>query len=615
MKLLALVTLTLTALPVFAQEPVVGPIDSTVAGTCAHRRKIQTLQANQPAQFNMLILALDGIMMDAEAKDTSYFSISGIHGAPYVPWQQPAPGTTGAPQYNRNLGYCFHGSPLFNTWHRPYLLLIEQVIVKRAITIANQFTDAKTKASYLTAAKTLRLPYWDWADPKTQSAFPPIVMQATVSVTRPVNGVATKATIANPFYRYRFHERGRLASQGFGSFANSQYTVRNPTSTWGDQSAKGSTSMQGGFTTRRSSTFTALTAQTAFNSFNNALESLHNDVHVRSGGSNPQGHLNAIPFSSFDPLFWLHHANVDRLFALWQAIRPGTQLTSKSPGTNTFANIVNSTGSPADTTSTPLYPFKHKSGAWWTSRDVPDVRSVWKYGYGFDELQCSFSSMTNDELRAKIITTVNTLYGPGTTVVPLQARGPALRLPKIDNTFIIRLNIDKSELPGSWTAHFFLGAPPSNSAAFGSATNRIGTISQLGTPHQKMMSRPLTSELTVTEAMVSAGIGRDFSLDKITRLLNGTDGSMGEKLAKRFEFNWVITNEDGSVVDLGKIKSMRVGVYFRTTVYPVDASKLPVYGERKFVGMITKNKKGGMKEEKELDQVVLVDGKVVKTEV
>src|SRR5690606_10756734 len=116
--------------------------------------------------------------------------------APYEPWQMPAPGSAGAIKYNTKLGYCFHGSPLFNTWHRPYLLLIEQVIVKRALTIANQFTDAKTKASYLTAAKTLRLPYWDWADPKTQSTFPPIVMQATVSVTKPVKGVATKQTIA-----------------------------------------------------------------------------------------------------------------------------------------------------------------------------------------------------------------------------------------------------------------------------------------------------------------------------------------------------------------------------------------------------------------------------------
>lgn len=26
--------------------------------------------------------------------------------------------------------------------------------------------------------------------------------------------------------------------------------------------------------------------------------------------------------AGFDPIFWLHHANVDRLFAMWQAVYP-----------------------------------------------------------------------------------------------------------------------------------------------------------------------------------------------------------------------------------------------------------------------------------------------------
>ena len=26
--------------------------------------------------------------------------------------------------------------------------------------------------------------------------------------------------------------------------------------------------------------------------------------------------------SRFDPIFWLHHCNVDRMYALWQALHP-----------------------------------------------------------------------------------------------------------------------------------------------------------------------------------------------------------------------------------------------------------------------------------------------------
>jgi len=45
-----------------------------------------------------------------------------------------------------------------------------------------------------------------------------------------------------------------------------------------------------------------------------ALEQYHNTVHMYVGG-------NTMPFPSIspnDPMFWLHHANVDRLWAQWQ---------------------------------------------------------------------------------------------------------------------------------------------------------------------------------------------------------------------------------------------------------------------------------------------------------
>lgn len=31
------------------------------------------------------------------------------------------------------------------------------------------------------------------------------------------------------------------------------------------------------------------------------------------------GHMSFPPYSSFDPVFTLHHCNVDRLLALWEA--------------------------------------------------------------------------------------------------------------------------------------------------------------------------------------------------------------------------------------------------------------------------------------------------------
>ncbi len=65
-------------------------------------------------------------------------------------------------------------------------------------------------------------------------------------------------------------------------------------------------------------------AQTSFTSFTQpvpqppfGLEGLHNDVHVWVGGT-----MASIPTAPADPVFWLHHANVDRLWDMWQKKNP-----------------------------------------------------------------------------------------------------------------------------------------------------------------------------------------------------------------------------------------------------------------------------------------------------
>ncbi|MGP9819580.1 tyrosinase family protein [Salinarimonas sp. NSM] len=61
----------------------------------------------------------------------------------------------------------------------------------------------------------------------------------------------------------------------------------------------------------------SILAQTQFEQFTNLLEhSPHNTAHVIVGGS--QGHMGD-GMSPLDPIFWLHHCNVDRLGAQWQA--------------------------------------------------------------------------------------------------------------------------------------------------------------------------------------------------------------------------------------------------------------------------------------------------------
>jgi tyrosinase len=61
-----------------------------------------------------------------------------------------------------------------------------------------------------------------------------------------------------------------------------------------------------------------------FNDFTQQLEQLHNNVHVWVGGD--RGHMGDIPFAAFDPIFWAHHAMIDRIWRLWQVRHPQAAL-------------------------------------------------------------------------------------------------------------------------------------------------------------------------------------------------------------------------------------------------------------------------------------------------
>lgn len=65
----------------------------------------------------------------------------------------------------------------------------------------------------------------------------------------------------------------------------------------------------------------AALARSDFLDFNNAVEQLHNQVHGSIGGS--MGNINT---AAFDPIFWVHHCFVDRMWRLWQLRHSSVQL-------------------------------------------------------------------------------------------------------------------------------------------------------------------------------------------------------------------------------------------------------------------------------------------------
>ena len=159
--------------------------------------------------------------------------------------------------------YCAHGAPGFFTWHRAYLMAFENAL--------------RSVGCHVT------LPYWNW------SSGPTTGVPAPCRLPTYVNRVG--ATVPNPLYS-------------------------------GPRPAGGQTSRRANIDTTAFDDL-ATSAQAAmteadFASFQSQINGVHGSVHVRTGGD-----MGSVPTAAYDPIFYLHHANIDRLWADWQTAHPG----------------------------------------------------------------------------------------------------------------------------------------------------------------------------------------------------------------------------------------------------------------------------------------------------
>lgn len=66
----------------------------------------------------------------------------------------------------------------------------------------------------------------------------------------------------------------------------------------------------------------AAMASGTFNTFAPALEGIHDSGHVWVGGS-----MGSVLSAPCDPVFWMHHCEIDRIWAEWQMANPGQNPT------------------------------------------------------------------------------------------------------------------------------------------------------------------------------------------------------------------------------------------------------------------------------------------------
>ena len=157
---------------------------------------------------------------------------------------------------------CVHHHELFLPWHRAYLYFFEKALQDRVASVT--------------------LPWWDWTNHIEGVPGP--------YARRKVNGRK------NPLFDSPIQPDGRTSP-------SQTRTTREP----GDPDE-----LPSGPQVER------VLANSDFLTFQTQLESLHDGVHVWTGGT-----MASVPTAAYDPLFWAHHCMIDRLWYLWQLRHPG----------------------------------------------------------------------------------------------------------------------------------------------------------------------------------------------------------------------------------------------------------------------------------------------------
>ncbi|WP_283150106.1 tyrosinase family protein [Silvimonas soli] len=226
---------------------------------------------------------------------TSWRYQAAIHG--YDPSEDPfaSPSDTmpSSTEQHTFWSQCQHSSWFFLPWHRMYLVYFEQMV---AATVRK-----------LGGPDDWALPYWNYSDAGNPDAFklPAAFWAASLPDGSP-NALNVAARAPNVSGDVGITS----AETSLSCVADKLYTGTSSGGHPGFGGPKTTFSHGGGAT--------------------GALEKTpHGDIHVAVGGNT--GLMSLFETAALDPIFWLHHANIDRLWEVWQHRNPGVNVNPVDP--------------------------------------------------------------------------------------------------------------------------------------------------------------------------------------------------------------------------------------------------------------------------------------------
>lgn len=220
------------------------------------RREVRSLNDDTLEFYAKAVEVMQG---REEADPTSWWYQAGIHGSHLEPREL----------YNQ----CKHGSWYFVAWHRMYLYYFERIVRAAVVEVGGP--------------KDWALPYWNYGLNGEFASIPDAFRQEN------------EGGAPNPLYVEK-------RAPGINAGAIMPPEVTTDEVAMGRPNFIGRAEFGGG----------EAPANEQFWSQTGALEQTpHNVVHVTVGGR--EGLMTDPDEAAKDPIFWLHHANIDRIWAEW----------------------------------------------------------------------------------------------------------------------------------------------------------------------------------------------------------------------------------------------------------------------------------------------------------
>ncbi len=250
------------------------------------RRSLQGLAWNDPivATYRDAV----GIMKQMPASEKfNWVKLSEIHGSASVGYK-----------------FCPHGNWYFLPWHRAYTATYERIV--RSLTKNNDFA----------------MPFWDWT-------ANPLMPEVFLSPQTP-DGQTNWLFVNDPGRQRTWPPAQPMPNNIVGQNVLNSILAATPYEIFATSRPRGQNSLDPSWVTTRTGTQGILEATP------------HNNVHNNIGGWMPS------PSSPRDPIFFMHHSNIDRIWDLWNVNHGNTSesLWKDMKFTDNFLNVDGSFWSP-----------------------------------------------------------------------------------------------------------------------------------------------------------------------------------------------------------------------------------------------------------------------------